>query len=220
MRYTCGLPGRLPFGPSSAQCCNPLRCERSRVGRTFVSAQASCLRMGVWSAVSVVAAFGRQPCLPPRSWRCVMRVLPHTDSPTPVVASGASLRSEHAVARMAPGLHLIGDLYGCLCDSRLMLDAEYLESLLPGPRGRRRPDRRGQRCSTAFGDGRRRHGRGRAGRIAPLHPHLARSRLRDAGRLRVQLHRPTTGPRRSKLFDDLQAAFAPADPHLHRVERA
>ncbi|HRO54550.1 MAG TPA: S-adenosylmethionine decarboxylase, partial [Alicycliphilus sp.] len=33
-----------------------------------------------------------------------------------------------AVARSATGLHLIGDLYGCLCDSRLMLDAPYLEN--------------------------------------------------------------------------------------------
>ncbi|HOK13042.1 MAG TPA: S-adenosylmethionine decarboxylase, partial [Ottowia sp.] len=57
-----------------------------------------------------------------------MRVLPHTDSPTPVVASGASLRSEHAVARMAPGLHLIGDLYGCRGDARLMTDAPTLEA--------------------------------------------------------------------------------------------
>ena len=30
-------------------------------------------------------------------------------------------------ARNATGLHLIGDLYGCLCDSRLMHDAQFLE---------------------------------------------------------------------------------------------
>ena len=30
--------------------------------------------------------------------------------------------------RQATGLHLIGDLYGCLCDSRLMLDASHLEA--------------------------------------------------------------------------------------------
>ena len=29
--------------------------------------------------------------------------------------------------RHTTGLHLIGDLYGCICDSRLMLDAAYLE---------------------------------------------------------------------------------------------
>jgi S-adenosylmethionine decarboxylase len=27
-------------------------------------------------------------------------------------------------------------------------------------------------------------------------------------------------PKAQKLFDDIQAAFNPADPHLHRVERA
>ena len=32
------------------------------------------------------------------------------------------------LVRQATGLHLIGDLYGCLCDSRLMLDAAYLEN--------------------------------------------------------------------------------------------
>lgn len=31
------------------------------------------------------------------------------------------------IARQATGLHLLGDLYGCLCDSRLMLDAAHLE---------------------------------------------------------------------------------------------
>ena len=57
-----------------------------------------------------------------------MRVLPHTDSPTPAVASRASLHSPLAVARQAPGLHLIGDLYGCRGDARLMTDAAALES--------------------------------------------------------------------------------------------
>ena len=37
-----------------------------------------------------------------------------------------------ATPRKATGLHLIGDLYGCLCDSRLMLDAEYLETIRQG----------------------------------------------------------------------------------------
>ena len=32
------------------------------------------------------------------------------------------------LVRQATGLHLIGDLYGCLCDSRLMLDAACLEN--------------------------------------------------------------------------------------------
>ena len=27
-------------------------------------------------------------------------------------------------------------------------------------------------------------------------------------------------PKAQQLFDDIQAAFSPADPHLHRVERA
>ena len=27
-------------------------------------------------------------------------------------------------------------------------------------------------------------------------------------------------PKAQKLFDELQAAFSPSDPHLHRVERA
>ena len=35
-------------------------------------------------------------------------------------------------ARNATGLHLIGDLYGCLCDSRLMHDA--IDRLNPGGR--------------------------------------------------------------------------------------
>ena len=45
--------------------------------------------------------------------------------------------------RQATGLHLIGDLYGCLCDSRLMLDAvrRVPTSTLPG--GRRATEEKG-----------------------------------------------------------------------------
>ena len=57
-----------------------------------------------------------------------MRVLPHTDSPVPIVSSRASLQSERTVPRHAPGLHLIGDLYGCRGDAALMTDAARLEA--------------------------------------------------------------------------------------------
>lgn len=42
---------------------------------------------------------------------------PHHSAPT----------SAYGIARQTAGLHLIGDLHGCRCDPRLMLDATHLQ---------------------------------------------------------------------------------------------
>lgn len=84
-----------------------------------------------------------------------------------------------AVARNATGLHLIGDLYGCSCDERLMLDADFLEAFC-------------KQCVIesgltivgslfhSFGEGGG-NGRSGAGRIPFIHPYLAGVRLCHAG---------------------------------------
>ena len=120
--------------------------------------------------------------------------------------------------RQATGLHLIGDLYGCLCDSRLMLDAAHLESFCK------------ERVAAAglttvgslfhsFGEG-----GGVTGVVVLAESHLSIHTWPEAGYVTLDVYvcnyTENNRPKAQKLFDDLQAAFNPADPHLHRVDRA
>jgi S-adenosylmethionine decarboxylase len=121
-------------------------------------------------------------------------------------------------ARQASGLHLIGDLYGCLCDSRLMLDAGYLEAFC-----RDRVTAAGLTAVGAlfhsFGDG-----GGVTGVVVLAESHLSIHTWPEAGYVTLDVYvcnyQANNRPKAQQLFDDIQAAFAPADPHLHRVERA
>lgn len=147
-----------------------------------------------------------------------MRVLPHTDSPTPVVASGASQRSAAPMPRKAPGLHLIGDLYGCQADDGLMTDAARLEAF----------------CKQAvldaglttvgslfhsFGEG-----EGVTGAVVLAESHLALHTWPEDGYVTLDVYVCSyscdNSGKAEALFDALMQAFKPADPHLHRVVRA
>lgn len=123
-----------------------------------------------------------------------------------------------SVQRQATGLHLIGDLYGCLCDSRLMLDAAYLEAFCK------------ERVTAAglttvgslfhsFGEG-----GGVTGVVVLAESHLSIHTWPESGYVTLDVYvcNYTTDnrPKAQQLFGDLQAAFNPNDPHLHRVERA
>ena len=120
--------------------------------------------------------------------------------------------------RQATGLHLIGDLYGCLCDSRLMLDAGYLDAFCK------------ERVAAAglstvgslfhsFGEG-----GGVTGVVVLAESHLSIHTWPEAGYVTLDVYvcnyTENNRPKAQKLFDDLLAAFNPADPHLHRVDRA
>lgn len=120
--------------------------------------------------------------------------------------------------RQATGLHLIGDLYGCLCDSRLMLDANYLEVFCK------------ERVAAAglstvgslfhsFGAG-----GGVTGVVVLAESHLSIHTWPEADYVTLDVYvcnyTENNRPKAQKLFDDLLAAFNPADPHLHRVDRA
>ena len=122
------------------------------------------------------------------------------------------------ITRTATGLHLIGDLYGCLCDSRLMLDADYLESFCK------------ERVAAAglttvgslfhsFGEG-----CGVTGTVVLAESHLSIHTWPESGYVTLDVYvcnyTSNNRPKAQKLFDDLLAAFNPADPHLHRVDRA
>lgn len=120
--------------------------------------------------------------------------------------------------RHATGLHLIGDLYGCLCDSRLMLDAQYLENFCK------------ERVAAAglttvgslfhgFGEG-----GGVTGAVVLAESHLAIHTWPEAGYVTLDVYvcnyTENNRPKAQKLFDDLLVAFNPNDPHLHSVDRA
>ncbi len=120
--------------------------------------------------------------------------------------------------RQATGLHLIGDLYGCLCDSRLMLDAGYLDAFCK------------ERVAAAglstvgslfhsFGEG-----GGVTGVVVLAESHLSIHTWPEAGYVTLDVYvcnyTENNRPKAQQLFDDLLAAFNPNDPHLHRVDRA
>ena len=123
-----------------------------------------------------------------------------------------------SVARQATGLHLIGDLYGCLCDSRLMLDAPFLEAFC-----KERVEAAGLTSVGSlfhsFGEG-----GGVTGVVVLAESHLSIHTWPESGYVTLDVYMcnysTNNRPKAQKLFDDLQAAFSPNDPHLHRVERA
>lgn len=122
------------------------------------------------------------------------------------------------VARSATGLHLIGDLYGCLCDSRLMLDADYLENFCK--------DRVAEAGLTSVGSLFHSFGEGGGvtGVVVLAESHLSLHTWPESGYVTVDVYvcnyTSDNRPKAQKLFDDLMAAFNPNEPHLHRVERA
>jgi len=120
--------------------------------------------------------------------------------------------------RQATGLHLIGDLYGCLCDSRLMLDAAHLESFCK------------ERVAAAglttvgslfhsFGEG-----GGVTGVVVLAESHLSVHTWPESGYVTLDVfvcnHSADNGPKAQQLFDALLTAFNPREPHLRRVDRA
>ncbi len=122
------------------------------------------------------------------------------------------------VARSATGLHLIGDLYNCSCDERLMLDADFLEAFC-------------KQCVTeagltivgslfhSFGEG-----DGITGVVVLAESHLSIHTWPESGYVTLDVYvcnySSDNRPKAQQLFDSILAAFNPADPHLHRVERA
>ena len=133
----------------------------------------------------------------------------HFDQVVPITAS--------PVPRQATGLHLIGDLYGCLCDSRLMLDAPYLEAFCKD-----RVEAAGLTSVGSlfhsFGEG-----GGVTGVVVLAESHLAIHTWPEAGYVTLDVYvcnySANNRPKAEQLFAELQTAFAPAQPHLHRVER-
>ena len=120
--------------------------------------------------------------------------------------------------RHTTGLHLIGDLYGCICDSRLMLDAAYLEEFCKAQVAAAGLTSVGS-LFHSFGEG-----GGVTGVVVLAESHLSIHTWPEAGYVTLDVYvcnySTNNRPKAQQLFDHILAAFNPAEPHLHRVERA
>ena len=136
----------------------------------------------------------------------------------PVVASSASLYSSRAVPRKAPGLHLIGDLYGCRGQARLMTDAAWLEAFCL-----RAVEESGLTTVGSlfhsFGEG-----EGVTGAVVLAESHLALHTWPEDDYVTLDVYvcsySNDNSTKAESLFHALMQAFQPDDPHLHRVVRA
>lgn len=146
-------------------------------------------------------------------WRCVMRTQPGTIS-----SSQAALASPLAATRKAPGLHLIGDLYECHGDRRLMTDAIWLEDFC-----KRAVQDSGLTIVGSlfhsFGDG-----DGVTGTVVLAESHLALHTWPEDNYVTLDVYvcsyRQDNSTKAEHLFDAVMRAFVPEQPHLHRVVRA
>ena len=147
-----------------------------------------------------------------------MRVLPHTDSPVPIVSSRVSLQSERTVPRHAPGLHLIGDLYGCRGDAALMTDAARLEAFCKQAVADAGLTTVGS-LFHSFGEG-----EGVTGAVVLAESHLALHTWPEDDYVTLDVYVCSyscdNSAKAEALFAALQQAFQPTAPHLHRVVRA
>ena len=120
--------------------------------------------------------------------------------------------------RLATGLHLIGDLYGCTCDRRLMHDAGYLENFCKESVAAAGLTAVGS-LFHAFGES-----GGVTGVIVLAESHLYIHTWPESGYVTLDVYvcnyTENNRPKAQKLFNTLQAAFNPSEPRLHRVDRA
>lgn len=131
------------------------------------------------------------------------------------VATSPAPRVNH---RLATGLHLIGDLYGCRCDARLMLDAEYLEDFCKQQVANAGLTAVGSLFHSFGEDG------GVTGVVVLAESHLSIHTWPESGYVTLDVYvcnyTANNRPKAQKLFDAIKVAFNPKEPRLHRVDRA
>jgi S-adenosylmethionine decarboxylase len=137
---------------------------------------------------------------------------------TPVISAAIANTASTRISRSATGLHLIGDLYVCRCDERLMLDAAFLEAFCKQSVAVAELTTVGS-LFHSFGDG-----DGVTGVVVLAESHLSIHTWPEAGYVTLDVYvcnySTNNRPKAEKLFDAILTAFDPAEPHLHRVERA
>jgi S-adenosylmethionine decarboxylase len=136
-----------------------------------------------------------------------------TDPTSPELAADVPVR----VARKAPGLHLIGDLHGCLCDPQLMKDSARLQAF----------------CQRAVADagltsvGALFHsfgqGAGVTGVVVLAESHLSVHTWPESHYVTLDVyvcsHSADNRANAQQLFNTVRHAFQPTAPHLQRIER-
>lgn len=133
------------------------------------------------------------------------------------IALHASPRQETHLAHQAAGLHLIGDLHGCRCDTRLMLDMDHLEAFCKASVV--------SAGLTAVGSlfHRFADGGGVTGVVVLAESHLSIHTWPETGYVALDVYVCNySGDNRTKaqqLFDSLQAAFNPGSAHWQCVDR-
>ena len=119
--------------------------------------------------------------------------------------------------RHTTGLHLIGDLYGCICDSRLMLDAAYLEEFCKAQVAAAGLTSVGS-LFHSFGEG-----GGVTGVVVLAESHLSIHTWPESGYVTLDVYvcnySANNRAKAQALFDGIVAAFAPQEQQVHRIER-
>ena len=122
------------------------------------------------------------------------------------------------VARKAPGLHLIGDLYGCDCDDSLMLDAAAIEAFCLQAVEQAGLTSVGS-LFHSFGEG-----GGVTGMVVLAESHLSLHTWPEDDYVTLDVYvcsySQDNSGKAEALFRQLKDAFNPAEPHLYQVERA
>lgn len=130
---------------------------------------------------------------------------------------GAAAERQLRPARL-PGLHLIGDLYGCRCDVRHMVDRAAIEKLCLRLVKEAGLTPVGSLFHAFDGDG------GVTGMVVLAESHLSLHTWPEECYVTVDVYvcNYTTDNRAKarRLFDGLVAAFKPVDPHVCSVDRA
>lgn len=129
-----------------------------------------------------------------------------------------SLKDALPHARKLPGLHLLGDLYDCRCDTRFMLD-----DMLLARHCRELVDKAGL---TSVGDLFHSFGEGGGvtGMIVLAESHMSLHTWPEEGYVTVDVYvcnySTDNRAKARQLFDGLVNTFKPADPRFHAVDRA
>ena len=138
---------------------------------------------------------------------------------TLIPSSAASQSGQPAaVARKAPGLHLIGDLYGCKGNRQLMVDAVTLENFCKQAVADAGLTAVGS-LFHSFGEG-----EGVTGAVVLAESHLALHTWPEDDYVTrdvyVCSYTNDNSAKAERLFELVMQAFDPSEPHLHRVVRA
>lgn len=123
-----------------------------------------------------------------------------------------------SVPRKAAGLHLVGDLFGCSSGLNLMIDSEQLEAFCKHAVADANLTTVGS-LFHSFGEG-----EGVTGAVVLAESHLAIHTWPEDNYVTLDVYvcsySEDNSRKAERLFNSLIQAFAPQEPHLHRLVRA